>query len=161
MVSRQGPGPSSMMFRQPGASVREAARVQFAPMAREPVVRCASCFRPLPEPPNIPIEDRVPCLNCGGMNRNYEVTLTATALVQPDLVQPGMAQPETPAEAASVAGSLAEIAFRVDWWQLSPGGAWMIRVFDDQGKWIDGSIQDDPQDAILAVSERLLPPPDA
>lgn len=34
----------------------------------------------------------------------------------------------------------------------------MIWVFDRQGTFIDGSIQDDPQDALLAVSERLLPP---
>jgi hypothetical protein len=34
----------------------------------------------------------------------------------------------------------------------------MIWVFDRQGIFIDGSIQDDPQDALLAVSERLLPP---
>jgi hypothetical protein len=28
----------------------------------------------------------------------------------------------------------------------------MVRVFDREGNWIDGSIQDDPQDAILSVS---------
>jgi hypothetical protein len=43
--------------------------------------------------------------------------------------------------------------------RLSEGGAWMVRVFDRQGTWIDGSIQDDPQEALLAVCERLLPPP--
>jgi hypothetical protein len=93
------------------------------------------------------------------MNRTYEISLTDTVFVQPDMAQPDMTQPrETPAEAVGVEGSLVEIGFSVEWWQLSPGGAWMVRVFDDQGKWIDGSIQDDPQDAILAVSERLLPP---
>jgi hypothetical protein len=127
-------------------------------MASEPVVRCASCFRPLPEPPNIPMEDRVPCRNCGGMNRSYEIGLTATLAMQPDMTQPGMAQPEIPAEAVGVAGSLADAGFSLQWLRLSRGGAWMQRVFDDREEYIDGSIQDDPQDALLAVSERLLPP---
>jgi hypothetical protein len=44
------------------------------------------------------------------------------------------------------------------WQRLSKDGAWMIWVFDRQGTFIDGSIQDDPQEALLAVCERLLPP---
>jgi hypothetical protein len=34
----------------------------------------------------------------------------------------------------------------------------MIWVFDRQRTFIDGSIQDDPQEALLVVCERLLPP---
>ena len=36
----------------------------------------------------------------------------------------------------------------------------MVRVFDRDGTFCDGALADDPADAILAVAERLLPPPD-
>jgi hypothetical protein len=39
-----------------------------------------------------------------------------------------------------------------------PGGAWMLEVFDAEGKLIDGGMGDDPEDALLEVAERLLPP---
>jgi hypothetical protein len=58
-------------------------------------------------------------------------------------------------------GSIARLedaGFDLQWLRLSEGGAWMVRVFDRHGTWIDGSIQDDPQEALLAVCERLLPP---
>jgi hypothetical protein len=32
-----------------------------------------------------------------------------------------------------------------------------VRVFDREGEFIDGAMADDPQDAILAVSEKLIP----
>ena len=60
-----------------------------------------------------------------------------------------------------VIGNLEDAGFDLKWLRLSSGGAWMLQVYDDQGTFIDGSIQDDPQDALLAVSERLLPPSDS
>jgi hypothetical protein len=53
---------------------------------------------------------------------------------------------------------LEDAGFDLQWQRLSKDGAWMIWVFDRQGTFIDGSIQDDPQEALLAVCERLLPP---
>jgi hypothetical protein len=53
-----------------------------------------------------------------------------------------------------------DAGFRLSWHRLRPGGAVMVQVFDAGGDFIDGSIQDDPEDALLAVAERLLPPPE-
>jgi hypothetical protein len=39
-----------------------------------------------------------------------------------------------------------------------PGGAWLVEVLDEQGHMLDGGMGDDPQDALLEVAERLLPP---
>ena len=44
--------------------------------------------------------------------------------------------------------------------QLSERGAWMVRAFDGSGDLVDVAVQDDPQDALLAVADRLVPPPD-
>jgi hypothetical protein len=43
---------------------------------------------------------------------------------------------------------------------LRVGDAWMVRVFDRDGKWIDGSVQEDMETAILAVVDSLLPKSD-
>ncbi|MGZ4347905.1 MAG: hypothetical protein ACXVFB_11980 [Gaiellaceae bacterium] len=72
---------------------------------------------------------------------------------------------EAPATAATsevsqpkvVIENLEDAGFDLQWLRMSEGGAWMVRVFDREGKFIDGSIQDDPSDALLAVAERLLP----
>ncbi len=131
-------------------------------MADEPVVRCADCLTMLAEPPNTPLERRIPCPECGSKARSYAIALTAALMMQPDMAQPGMAQPEIASEArvVSAEASLADAGLSLEWLRLSSGGAWMVRVYDRDGEFIDGSIQDDPQDAILAVSERLLPPSD-
>jgi len=78
------------------------------------------------------------------MNRTFEVGITATVVVT------GVAE--------VVSAPLEDAGFDVQWLELSEGGGWMVRVFERQGTWIDGSIQDDPQEALLAVCERLLPP---
>lgn len=52
---------------------------------------------------------------------------------------------------------LEDAGYDVQWVRLSEGGAWLVRVFDRSGDFIDGAMADDPQDAILAVSEKLLP----
>jgi hypothetical protein len=45
------------------------------------------------------------------------------------------------------------------WTELpEPSGAWMLEVLDAEGKLIDGGMGDDPEEALLEVAERLLPP---
>lgn len=60
--------------------------------------------------------------------------------------------------AEMVVPRLEEMGYRLEWWRLSAGGAWMLRVFNDAGDFIAGSVQDDPADALLAVAETVLPP---
>jgi hypothetical protein len=45
--------------------------------------------------------------------------------------------------------------------QVSDGSAWLVRVFDREGRFIDRAVADDPEEAVLAVAERPSPPRDA
>ena len=42
---------------------------------------------------------------------------------------------------------------------LEAEGAWLVEVLDDSGAIIDAGVGDNPEDALLGVAERLLPPP--
>jgi hypothetical protein len=107
----------------------------------------------------------VPCPNCGSKNRHYSITLgtavelnvamSVTALKSKQL---GPAVEARVERAASVGAALEDAGFSVTWLRLSDGGAWMVRVLDRKDEFIDGAMADDPQEAILAVAERLLPP---
>jgi hypothetical protein len=59
--------------------------------------------------------------------------------------------------AKAVAHKLADALYRLEWLRLSEDGAWMLRVFDHSGACVEISSADDPQDALLAVADRLLP----
>ena len=62
-----------------------------------------------------------------------------------------------PQQAEAVAQKLTDAAYSLQWLRLSDGGAWMVQVFDAAGEPVEISVQDDPQDALLAVAHRLLP----
>jgi DNA-directed RNA polymerase subunit RPC12/RpoP len=125
------------------------------------ITRCGNCKTVLAEPSDTPTERRIPCPACGSTVRSFEKNLTATVVASADVVVVG-----TPAEARAegvVPGAvridqLEDAGFDVQWLRLSDSGPWMVRVFDRQGNFVDGSVQESSQDAILAVCERLLPP---
>jgi hypothetical protein len=56
-----------------------------------------------------------------------------------------------------IIAKLTDASYDLQWLRLSEGGAWMVRVYDSTGDFVDGSIADDPAEALLAVAERLLP----
>jgi hypothetical protein len=60
-------------------------------------------------------------------------------------------------EAKSAERKLEEAYYRIHWQRLSKGGAWLLGVYNEAGELADVSAADDPQDALLAVAERLLP----
>jgi hypothetical protein len=132
------------------------------------VVRCGACGKTLAEPPGLNPERRQPCPNCGSTARNFAVSITTQAVTITDVIatvtkdvtiQAPAAEATAEAPAPEViAPRLEELGFQLRWWQLSEGGAWMLRVFNDAGDFIDASIQDSPADALLAVAERLIPP---
>ena len=121
-------------------------------------VRCGNCSELLAEPSDLPEAQRRPCPHCGSKRRIFEkniaapVAVSVVVAVSAATARAGTGQPTVGIEKLEDAG------FDVQWLELSEDGKWMVRVFDRQGTFIDGSIQDDPQDALLAVSERLLPP---
>jgi hypothetical protein len=123
------------------------------------VTRCGNCNTVLAEPSDTPPEKRVECPNCGSKVRIFEKNLTATVVASADVVVVAV-----PAEARASAtpgqvriDQLEDAGFDMQWLRLSEGGAWMLQVFDREGSYIAGSVQDDPQDALLAVSDQILP----
>jgi ribosomal protein S27E len=108
------------------------------------VVQCAACKALLAEPPDIATGKRRPCPDCGSTARTFSASATVTLGL--NVTTSGV-----------VTKRLEDAGFSVAWLRLSEGGAWMVRVFDRDGAWLDGAIADDPEEAILAVSERLLP----
>jgi hypothetical protein len=89
-----------------------------------------------------------------GTDVSGTVTESASVTVQPETGELRLEGGESKVRIAQ----LEDAGFEIVWLRLSPGGAWMVRVYDRDGNWTDGSIQDDPVDALLAVAERLLPP---
>ena len=144
--------PGRRLARAAATATTPSALTSLACMAGETLVECGQCGTTLPEPPDIPAERRKPCSECGSTRRTIYGSASLTV---------GVSLGASAAAAEAVVEKLEDAGFSVQWLRLSEGGAWMVRVFDRQGGWLDGSIADDPQDAILAVSERLLPPSDA
>jgi hypothetical protein len=68
------------------------------------------------------------------------------------------AVPEPDSRQLAVVPQLEELTYRVEWWRLTDGGAWLVRVLDPSGEVLDMATADSPTDALLAVAERLLPP---
>jgi DNA-directed RNA polymerase subunit RPC12/RpoP len=128
------------------------------------VVKCGECSTVLAEPSDTPLENRVPCPKCGSKVRSFAVGLEASIVATSDITGRVTrsaainATTEITATPAEVTETLEDAGFDVQWLRLSEGGPWMVRVFDRAGKFIDGSIADNPEDAILAVSEKLVPP---
>jgi hypothetical protein len=108
----------------------------------ETVSRCAKCDSALAERPDVPAEKRKLCPTCGSTAR--VVSGSATLGVNVTVVAPpAMARASAPAPKI-VISNLEDAGFSLQWLQLSPGGAWMVRVFDRQGEWLDGAVADDP-----------------
>jgi hypothetical protein len=101
------------------------------------------------------------------MGRNFDVTLTAVVKAQTvgsvsvsDEPVGGVSVSDERVRAAAdtaEAHQLEDAGFDVQWLELTPGGAWMVRVFNRQGDFIDGAAGDDLQDVLFEVFERLLP----
>jgi hypothetical protein len=45
----------------------------------------------------------------------------------------------------------------LEWYTLA-NGVWMLRVFNERGELVDGGLGDEPEQALLEVYERLIPP---
>jgi len=131
-------------------------------MASETVVRCGRCSTALAESQDVAPKNRTPCPQCGSTTRTFDLTGTLVAGVGVSADVVAMTSAATAQASAAtpkvVVETLEDAGFDVQWLRLSQGGAWLVRVFDRQGDLIDVAEADDPQEAILTVSERLLPP---
>jgi hypothetical protein len=154
--------------RSGAATAAVCARIRLAGVSdpNPPIVRCASCNRILVEPASLPPEARKPCRWCGGMSRNFDVSLSAVVRARAtvdsvfisDAPDFDVSVSDTPAPVgdAEELRKLEEANFTLQWERLSPGGAWMLRVFVGDAL-VDMAIHDDPVTVLLAVADRLLP----
>jgi DNA-directed RNA polymerase subunit RPC12/RpoP len=124
------------------------------------VSRCARCEAIIPQSPDTPAGERMPCPECGSKTRIFEgaaslavgvnVTVVAAAAI-------ATASTEGPAVNIEKPLPLETAGFDLQWLRLSDDGAWMVQVYNRQRTLVDCAINDDPEDAFLAVVERLLP----
>jgi len=126
-----------------------------------PVVRCEKCLNLIPEEPNTPLESREPCPLCGSKARNYAISLGGSirglATVTAELTFVGAKESEPPPQTAAKGSILLEAGYELKWLELTEHGAWCVQVFRGD-ELIEMSSAIDPQDALLAVVEALLPP---
>jgi len=121
------------------------------------IVTCSDCKQVLwsnedePPPDAVagPMEARQPCSNCDATARTFELSATAGVAVAAG----------GSVVVTSTQRRLRTYGYSVRWTEpTGPDGAWMVEVFDGEGKLIGGGLGDDLEDAILGVAERLLPP---
>jgi hypothetical protein len=137
-----------------------------------------NCRTVLDESESTPKGARSPCPNCGSIDRFVSAEVVA---------KPAEAQAEgglhrvhasdtidiQPVEAAKVESVgkvyparliqeqiavLLPIRYRVEWLEpTNPDGSYTVSIYDDNDNLIDMAESTNPEDAILAVAERLLP----
>jgi hypothetical protein len=117
----------------------------------ETEVRCGQCNELIAEPSNLPPEQRKPCPNCGATSRNFGVHISAALVIHTDVV----AQAELSSAAEKVEKAAHDAGYELQWLKLPT--TWMLRVFDRDGNFLAGSIQESPEDALLAVADAMLP----
>jgi hypothetical protein len=117
------------------------------------VVTCGNCSKVLSERSDTEASKRSPCPNCGSTVRQFNVTMEA-AVTLDAAMSLVVVQGEKPKPPDLV---LEDAGFDVSWQRLSEGGAWLVFVRDREGNLVDGSMADEPEEAILAVVDRLIP----
>jgi hypothetical protein len=124
----------------------------------EPKVTCGNCGRKLEERSDLTPEQREPCPICGSTTRTFAVTASAAVGVAAAGIATAVVE-NVPAEELPLA---AEIRGRyqatLQWFALE-NGHWLLHVLNDRGEVVEGGIGDDPEEALLEVYERLIPPP--
>jgi len=108
------------------------------------LVRCGNCAEVLAEPSDTPAEQRIPCPHCGAKRRTFELSGTVAVGSDVAVTVSAATARASAGQPTVVIGNLEDAGFNLKWLRLSSAGAWMLQVYDDQGTFIDGSIQDDP-----------------
>lgn len=108
----------------------------------------------------MPAEQREPCPVCGSTIREFRDSGTLGVRVTVSAVALGK---RTPVEGVEADQRLEAETIRgryratLDWYVLS-NGVWMLQVLNERGEVVEGGLGDNPDDAVLEVYERLIPP---
>ncbi len=119
-------------------------------------VTCGKCGAVIAESRDTRPEERQPCPRCGSTSRLFSVALVGEVIVGATLSVKVDVIP-APAEAEPTTETFREIGYNVTWYAY-PDGQYLVQVFDNLGNLLDGGGGDDPEEMILEVAERLLPP---
>jgi hypothetical protein len=120
------------------------------------LVTCGKCGAAIAESRDTRPEERQPCPRCGSTSRLFRVAIVGQAVVSATLSVKVDVIP-APAEAEPTTETFREVGYNVTWYAY-PDGQYLVQVFDDSGNLLDGGGGDDPEEMILEVAERLLPP---
>jgi hypothetical protein len=122
-----------------------------------PTVTCGNCGRLLDERSDIPAEERLRCPVCGSRARVFTATggvASAVAIA----ATPSTVVEDIPANQAPEAEALRGLyQVTLEWHSLEGGLCW-LRVLNVYGEYVEGGVGDSPEDALLEVYERLIPP---
>jgi hypothetical protein len=119
-------------------------------------VSCANCQTSLDEPSDVPAEQREPCPVCGSTGRVFELSgaIVVTSRMAAEAIRVDTSPADETVEAQTIRH---QYRATLEWFQLE-GGLWMLHVVSENGELIEGGIGDNPEDAVLEVYERLIPP---
>jgi hypothetical protein len=126
-------------------------------------VFCGNCGRELDVPSDVPPERRDPCPVCGSTVRDFRDSATvvlritgisASAVANEPTIRVESVQADRRPEAETIRG---RFRATLDWQELG-NGLWMLHVLNERGDLVEGGVGDSPEDALLEVYERLIPP---
>jgi DNA-directed RNA polymerase subunit RPC12/RpoP len=125
-------------------------------------VRCANCGRELDgSEENVPLEQRKPCPVCGSTARAFDKVIAIEVQVASAVAvaaAPRVHVERTPADERDEAKTLrGRYDVSLSWDRLE-GDLWLLHVYNVDGDLVEGGIGDNPEDALLEVYERLIPP---
>ena len=130
----------------------------------ESKVFCGNCGRELDERSDTPAEKREKCPVCGSIDRvvtksgsssTVRVTAaSATAVAAAPKINVETVEADQSSEAEKIRG---RFRATLDWYSLGDG-LWMLNVLNERGDVVEGGVGDDPEQALLEVYERVLPP---
>jgi hypothetical protein len=131
--------------------------------AESPGVFCGNCGRELDFGSQSADAERKPCPVCGSTERDFRKSGGAT--VGRRLVTASVAIPIESLRGVKTTRSTTERAAAIRGryratlqWHRLEDGLWLLQVLNEDGDVVEGGIGDDPDEALLEVYERLVPP---
>jgi hypothetical protein len=107
---------------------------------------------------DIPIAERAPCPVCGSTSRAFALALGSGVYAISGMSATLVPGENVPADQTPAADELRGVFEATLRWQTLGDNLWMIQVLNADGEVVEGGIGDNPEEALLEVYERVIPP---